>query len=528
MRKLSMFLAVIGMVSTLFAADEKVLRIVKGEIVTDDVPFKITSINVSKPSVVEVKVQSSDGRQFSISGKENGFTDILLRGGGMSQVYKVTVEDDLRAKYNALKNDLEEMAGLTVNPPRNGKISIEGEISKIREYELKNKIVKAYGNVVVDYSTFRPTADVLNGLQKNLEKVGFKIVRKGQESKPGEISIAPTENMLTITGTVYSDADVKLINSVLAAQPWLSVNKNNDNNGFKVPAYVNIQVVPIMLQLDVVQVAISEKDLQKLGVDVAGFENLLKGGMDIAGALNFVRTRHTPTQYGGGSSGGVGIEGGLAATLGFLGQNGITRARRSGFITFKSNESSKTHKLHDGRKVWISSGVKNNGSGTVVTTGSNLTEVETGLVIKFKGGLLGKDTVSLDIDQSISYPTAPEYGEDYQIAQTAYQTSIQCKLGETIALGGLNNFIQTSGATGSIPYLRNIPVFKWLISQDNDTFINDKVITLICVRPMVKSGAIDPVALELEKMKQAEDKKDRDYKNNRDKYKGKWYEFWRW
>lgn len=528
MKKISMFLAVIGMVSSLFGADAKTIRLAKGEIQTEEVTFRITSVNISNPSVVDVKVLSKDGRQFSISGKGNGYTDVLIRGGGFSEAYKITVEDDLRRVYRSLQDDLEDIRGITVNAPRNGKISITGEITSTRQFELKNKIVKTYGNVVVDYTSFRPTTDVLTGLQKNLEKVGFKVVRKGMESNPGEISIAPTDNMLTITGSVYSDADVKLINSVLESQPWLSVNGKNSGTGYKVPAYVNIQVVPIMLQLDVVQIAISEKELQQLGVDVKGFDKLLSGGMDIAGILGFTRSRHQPTEYSGYSAGNIGVSGALAATLGFLGQNGITRAHRSGFITFKSNESSKTHKLHDGRKVWISSGVKNNGGGTVVTTGNNLTEVETGLVIKFKGGLIGKDTISLDIDQSISYPTAPEYGEDYQIAQTAYQTSIQCKLGETIALGGLNNFTQTSGATGSIPYLRNIPVFKWLISQDNDNFISDKVLTLICVRPMVKSGSVDPVAVELEKMKQAEDKKSRERAADRDKNKGKWYEFWRW
>ena len=88
--------------------------------------------------------------------------------------------------------------------------------------------------------------------------------------------------------------------------------------------------------------------------------------------------------------------------------------------------------------------------------------------------------------------------------------------------------MQTSGASGSIPYLRNIPVFKWLISQDSDEFNTDQVLTLVCVRPMVKSGQIDQVAIELEKMKQAEDKAMKDREADKHKNDGKWYEFWRW
>ena len=44
----------------------------------------------------------------------------------------------------------------------------------------------------------------------------------------------------------------------------------------------------------------------------------------------------------------------------------------------------------------------------------------------------------------------------------------------------------------------------------------------------VKAGEIDQVAIELNKMKQADDKAMKDREADKHKNDGKWYEFWRW
>ena len=103
-----------------------------------------------------------------------------------------------------------------------------------------------------------------------------------------------------------------------------------------------------------------------------------------------------------------------------------------------------------------------------------------------------------------------------------------CKLGETVAIGGLKEFIQEGTDSAGIPYLRNIPGLKWLFAEDSDTFTESQVLTLICVRKMAKSSAIDPVAVELDKMKKAEDRQIKEREANKHKNDGKWYEFWRW
>ena len=273
MKKIGLFLAVIGMIGSLVGAEAKMLRIPLGSLTVEEVAFKIDNISISSPDVVKVEIISENGRQIRISGLKVGITDVQLLGGGMSQVYKVTVNDDLREKLNSLKRDLDAVPELDVSM-NNGKLVLKGELSSIANQELKNKVVKAYGSYILDLSTFRPTPEVMLGLQKNFEKAGFKVVRNTNNAKPGEISITQVGEMLTIAGSVYGPEDLKKINSILAAQPWLTVNANNaaaDKN--KVQAYVNVQVLPVMLQVDIVHIAVSKEEARGMGIDWSAFVN---------------------------------------------------------------------------------------------------------------------------------------------------------------------------------------------------------------------------------------------------------------
>ena len=217
--------------------------------------------------------------------------------------------------------------------------------------------------------------------------------------------------------------------------------------------------------------------------------------------------------------------GSLTGALAFLGQNGVVRARRAGLLTFKSNDTQDFRKMHSGGTLYLGS-VGVNGA-TVI---SNLTEVEYGLILQVKGGLTGADNVSIELKQELSYPSqsvAPQ-GTQFDLKKFSTNTSITCKIGETIAVGGLKEFLQMNTTSESIPYLRNVPGLKWLISQDSDNFNETEILTLVCVRRMAKASAIDPVAVELDKMKKAEDKQIKDREADKHKNDGKWYEFWRW
>ena len=83
--------------------------------------------------------------------------------------------------------------------------------------------------------------------------------------------------------------------------------------------------------------------------------------------------------------------------------------------------------------------------------------------------------------------------------------------------------------TGSIPYLRNVPVLRWLVAQDKDDFEDKKIITVISVRKMDGSPAqMDPLSNQLMKLKQADDAfyAQKDAKNPVEEPKS-WWKFWK-
>ena len=114
MKKLGLFLAVIGMIGALIGAEAKNLQLQEGSMIIQEVPFKVENISVSSKDVVRVELISQNGRQFRISGLKTGITDVQLLGGGMSQVFKVTVINDLRPVFNSLKRDLDAVPELGV------------------------------------------------------------------------------------------------------------------------------------------------------------------------------------------------------------------------------------------------------------------------------------------------------------------------------------------------------------------------------------------------------------------------------
>ena len=67
MKKLGLFLAVIGMACSLIGAEAKIIRIPLGSLTVEDVAFKIDNISVSSPDVVKVEIISENGRQIRIS-----------------------------------------------------------------------------------------------------------------------------------------------------------------------------------------------------------------------------------------------------------------------------------------------------------------------------------------------------------------------------------------------------------------------------------------------------------------------------
>ena len=459
MKKLYALLATLflfGMMT--FGQDEKITVTVGGMALTD-VPFKIENIRTANNKLV--KVEAVSDMQVRFLGLALGKTDVQVTGnGGASKVFAVTVEDNIREVFNAVRKDLDALPEIDISINRN-KIVLKGEISSIRNWDLLHKVLPNYQGVVVDLTSFVPAPEVMLNLNKALEKAGFKLGKDAANAEPGEIVISQEGNVLLVSGSVYSQDDVQQVRQIFATQPWLETDPAAKSS-FKVRLVEKIQVVPTLLDVGVVFMGISRRDSESIGA------NLMKNGIQVGNAFNFGTNFH-------GSNQAYALNASLDTVLNLSADTGVNRFRNAGHLTFMSNESPTFKRLHNGGtlKVRVYGGA--GGTGT-------LNDVQYGFMMGVKGGLSGSDRVKLDLELEMSSPTLME-NNDYDLKTTKLTTTVSAKLGQTLVLGGLKDMVQTTTDNSGIPFLRKVPVLNWFVAESADE-LNDRQV-LILIYPQI-------------------------------------------
>ena len=153
MKKIVLFLAVMGLTIGLFAAEARRMTIAVNSLSLHDVPFKIEDVHVSDSTIAAVALVEGNDRQFRITGKKAGVIEIQVRGGKMAMTYRVTVMANLELLLKDLKVALDAVPEVEIKK-LNDRLILKGEISNIANIELKNKVVKVYGNVILRSSRY--------------------------------------------------------------------------------------------------------------------------------------------------------------------------------------------------------------------------------------------------------------------------------------------------------------------------------------------------------------------------------------
>lgn len=500
---LSLCAICIAAISCFADAAVQQLNFVEGSLNVVDVPFQIRSCRVSDPSVVTVELIDNNTK-LRVTGGKTGMADIQVMGDNIFRTYRVSVISNLHQVLGNLTADLESIPEVDASVSGN-KIVLKGEISNIVHWNMFKKLLPYYGSKVVSLVTFQPKAEVMLLLQKAFNKAGFTMVSENRELKHGELAVIPAGDVLNISGTVYSQEDIKRIEGILNAQSWLSTK---DSDKSKIQAVMNIEVVPEMLEIGAVFVGMEKSQLESIG------NNFMKNGIPIDLSASYVGglNRNMSLVRGGGS---YSIGSSLGTVIKFLGENTNSVFRHAGFLTFKSNDTPKFREIHNGGTLKVRVSGDNNGS---------LEDVDYGFIVKIKGGLTGKDRVYMEIEVSLSTPVLLENG-DYDIKEKSIKTSAFCKLDETIALGGIKELLDDATGPSGVPFLRNIPILSWFVAEKNNIYHDKQGLVLISPRLMSRAKPIEiPPAQELRDVDEAAQIKIRDGQ----KKQRRWYEFLRW
>jgi len=305
------------------------------------------------------------------------------------------------------------------------------------------------------------------------------MVQEGAAFTPGDLLIKSVGDTVVVAGKVFSPQDLSKITEILESQSWLTTKAGHDNK--KVRALLNIEVAPEMLELGAVYVGLDKTQLEQIGM------NFMEAGIPISFNANYggkIDRRFDFHRGGGGYS----LNTDLNTVINLLGKNTNSVFRHAGFLSFSSKDQDHGRSLHNGGTLKV----RLNG-----TEQSSLESVNYGFTMTVKGGLTGKDTVTMEIEITMSSPVLME-NDDYDLKSSTIKTIVVCKLDETVALGGLKELLQNNGGPDGMPYLRHVPIINWFVAEKDVSYQDKEFLMLISPQLMTQAKPIElPPSQEL-------------------------------
>jgi Flp pilus assembly secretin CpaC len=455
----------VGGIRQALAADAEPVTVSVGKMELINVPFPVQGFRMADSSVA--RVETVGPQQLRVMGLKAGSTDLQVTGeGSVSAIFTVTVMENINAVLAAVKRDLDAVPEVDVSINL-GRVVLKGEVSSIEHWKYLLKVAELYKDSVANLATFQPTPEVMLALKAAFEKAGLKVQTADGETAPGAINLKYSGNAIFINGSVYSQKDKDRIVQIIEAQNWLTLPRKEEKkegsvaaaDDPRVKAILNLEVVPTMLEMDAVFVGVTDVEERQIGV------NLAKAGLIVldstsAGFQGDLGTRSS------GWAGSYTINSGLQGALKFFAGNGPGRFQTAGHMTFK-NDSPEWRTYHSGGTLKVRVATRD---------ATSLEDVDYGLIMKIKGGLLDAKTASVDVNLELSYPVP--VGTDYDLKRNRIETTINCPLGQTMVLAGMKSLIEQSSNEG-VPFLRSVPAISWFFSEKNRLKEDSKVLILL-------------------------------------------------
>jgi Flp pilus assembly secretin CpaC len=429
-----------------------------------DLPFALQTFKAFAPDVVQAEAFTD--RQLRLTGLKPGVCDVVVNGGGLTKQYTVVVLDDVRKLFDRLRSDLDGLPELDL-AINQSYIVIRGEVSDIAHWKLLQQVLPMYDKSVQNLSTFRPKPESLVNLKKMLTDSGFAVVDEAIPKEPGKLGFAYSAESVTVTGRVYTKADIAAVQQVFATQEWLAHAGAEKTDG-KIRLVLNLSVEPTMIDVSAVYVGVSSEEGSQIGSP-----NTFNISGQFSTLANLVR--------GGGATHQATIGAGLNPTMNFLAENGVNRFKTAGHLTFISNEEGTEASFHQGGTMNVRVQGVNSG---------DLKELPYGLTMKVSGGLIGANKVKLIVSLKRDDPPELNAAGDYDQRQSSVDTAVICGLDETVALAGMKEITEGTTGPNGLPYIRKIPVLSWFVSQKGEQFKDAQLLVLVSPRVATQDVSI--------------------------------------
>ena len=127
----------------------------------------------------------------------------------------------------------------------------------------------------------------------------------------------------------------------------------------------------------------------------------------------------------------------------------------------------------------------------------NFEDIQYGFnIIKKEGRRVTADTVEMKL--FIEQRTTPDYNAEagsFNLREYLYEEPVLCKIGHTTKIGDYQKLNETTRMPTGTPFLRNVPILSWFVSQEGYKDEDKKVMILASVR-LVKPGEEPAVPLK--------------------------------
>lgn len=463
---------ILALVAALLAfaaqAEAEKISIVIGSSKTISVPFAIESFRVIPAKSERVKIEASDS-QLRLMAQQVGEVTVIVLGGGLTREYAVSVKSNLTKVLKQLRTDLDELTELDVSINED-RLVVKGTITDPSHWETYAKVMPSYAGRCQDLVMFRPSADTIVKLKKMLADAGFRFAAEGAKPALGELSLGVSADSVTLTGELYSQADVDQVNRILATQTWLAANGVAARGQIK--GIISLTVVESILQVDVVYVGLNEAEGHSEGTGGSApiIGNVMGAFYDLVA---------------GRGDGTATISGTMPQTLSFLRNNGVTRTYNAGHVSFANNDPA-GGELHTGGTIYAKVNGIENGS---------LQNIEYGLKINVKGGLVSPNKAKLTLELTNSQMLSRDE-ESYDLAEDKTKQTVICELNKTLAVAGSKKLMESTAKSG-LPILRNTPVLQWFVSGDSNSGSETRLLILVCPR-LARANSDVQIELPLE------------------------------
>ena len=453
----------------------------------------------------------SDAVSVSLAAGTSSATVTGLKEGGRSQIefpdptgegvlLTVDVVSGLDETLRKLRRMLSDFDGLQFSKG-NSKVLIDGTIGNPSDWAKFERVLKLsdFQGKTESIVEFSVDPGTIGALRREFEAAGFKLAAPGATPGEGQLAIKYEHNVMTVSGTLWSQADQAKALAILKGKSWLELVDRPTRDAASSPIVQTVFTASVddaLLELGVAFLKISKSAIKTAESGAGKTLKAFWGGL-----REFViMGGHRKSM--GGSWNDFTIDVGLNHTLQLLAQNNVTREKEYGTMRFHANSDS-GKKLNLGGTLTVTPDATGEGEAPSPQT------YEYGFkIVNMKSRRVSSDMAEADFVLEINGPP-DNYQRGgikgtvvHQETKTLEQT-VRVPLGKTVAVAGHERLRQFTENTG-MPVLRHVPILGWFVSDRADELEDSTMLFLVSVRavdvaneePMVPNTPMKDITLD--------------------------------